>query len=552
MDQLSFFDAERSVLREYDDVDAMLEKVREGETDDDLFSYNDTKFGRSYSVYGTKVFEFQPAKTSNDSGKLKVSSDLLALFDKKEQSGERTDFVALAVNTLEEQERLITALKEEKRYLFRNLITDTFACCNDFRRCSEAGTCIHQDDRFYNGCAYRLNLEQGKIFYGSKRTIKVSEEQIRMIEEYKTGCSQLSRYVCFDVETPNAKNDAVSAIGIVILEGDRVVQKYYSLVNPEQCFDSFNVNLTGISEETVKDAPTFPVLWETIRPLMSSGLLVAHNAPFDVSVLKKCLARYDIEWMPEFEYVCTCNLARKCFPDLENHKLRTLCDEFDISLDHHNAMSDTEACAEILRKCLLEGIDPSEHTYRSIDRNQFNASHHRSKATDQLRKLRNTVASITCDGIITESEVYALQEWLNENKELQGEYPYDRIYKEITNILEDGVIEEKEKTELLDLAKVLFDPIDEICSDEPIDLNGKNFCMTGKFAFGSDTEVQQALEQKGGIFVPSVTKKTDVLIVGKLGSPQWACGNYGNKIKKAIEMQEKGGHVVIVKEENVL
>ena len=104
----------------------------------------------------------------------------------------------------------------------------------------------------------------------------------------------LYRYIAFDVETPNRYNNRMSAIGISTVEDGRITDEFFSYVNPETRFDYFNTRLTGIDENTVADAPSFPELWERINPLMSSGILVAHNAVFDLGVLKKCLNDYDI------------------------------------------------------------------------------------------------------------------------------------------------------------------------------------------------------------------------------------------------------------------
>ena len=106
------------------------------------------------------------------------------------------------------------------------------------------------------------------------------------------------RMIAFDVETPNRMNHRMSAIGINVIEDGAITDEYYSLVDPETHFDYFNTRLTGISEETVRDAPTFPEVWERIEPMMSGGILVAHNAVFDLGVLKKCLGHYEIEWKP--------------------------------------------------------------------------------------------------------------------------------------------------------------------------------------------------------------------------------------------------------------
>ena len=157
-----------------------------------------------------------------------------------------------------------------------------------------------------------------------------------------------NRYVVFDVETPNYSNNRISSIGITVIEDAAIVDEYYTLVNPEAHFDPFNIRLTGITPEMVEDQPTFPQLWEKIAPVMSSGLLIAHNAPFDMGVLAKCLSAYQIEWQPFTYYACTCAMGRACYPDLGNHKLDTLCGHLGLSLDHHNAGSDSRACAELL------------------------------------------------------------------------------------------------------------------------------------------------------------------------------------------------------------
>ena len=84
-------------------------------------------------------------------------------------------------------------------------------------------------------------------------------------------------------------NFTAKEIGITVVEDGRITEEFYSLVDPETYFDYFNVKLTGIDERVVANAPNFPKLWLQIEPLMPSGLLVAHNAVFDMNVLKRCL-----------------------------------------------------------------------------------------------------------------------------------------------------------------------------------------------------------------------------------------------------------------------
>ena len=169
-----------------------------------------------------------------------------------------------------------------------------------------------------------------------------------------------NRYVCFDVETPNAGNDRMSAIGITVVDDGVVTGEFFSYVNPEEPFDDFNTRLTGISAETVADAPTFRELWPRIRELMSSGVLVAHNAPFDLGVLKKCLSDYGILWRKSVPYVCTVRIGRKILPEI-GHRLDEMCRHYEIELDHHKADSDSRACAEILIRYMQSGVKIHEY-----------------------------------------------------------------------------------------------------------------------------------------------------------------------------------------------
>lgn len=169
-----------------------------------------------------------------------------------------------------------------------------------------------------------------------------------------------SRFIAFDVETPNRYNNRMSAIGISVIEDGDIVDGWYSLIDPETHFDYFNIRLTGIDEQAVYGAPTFPQAWEQIEPILSSGLFVAHNAVFDLGVLKKCLADYGISWKPSVPYLCTVQMGRRLLPGMK-HNLNCMCDYYGISLDHHKADSDSKACAEILLRYIQSGCMINDH-----------------------------------------------------------------------------------------------------------------------------------------------------------------------------------------------
>ena len=126
------------------------------------------------------------------------------------------------------------------------------------------------------------------------------------------------------------------------------------------------------------EAPAFPELWTELEPLMDSGLLVAHNAPFDMSVLAKCLRDYGLRWHPRVPYVCTCQMGRRLLPGLPNHRLNTLCDYLHLELDHHHAGSDSRACGEILLHYLRSGasLKPFLRTYDTLSIRTVNPQQH--------------------------------------------------------------------------------------------------------------------------------------------------------------------------------
>lgn len=165
------------------------------------------------------------------------------------------------------------------------------------------------------------------------------------------------RYIAFDVETPNSRNDRMSAIGLAVVENGVITDEFFTLIDPETHFDRFNIMLTGITPAMAAEAPTFSELWPVLESYFRDGVLVAHNAAFDMSVLAKCLLAYGIPWRRTAAYACTVQMGRTSFPWFENHKLNTMCDELGITLDHHRADSDSRACAELLMRYMGRGLD---------------------------------------------------------------------------------------------------------------------------------------------------------------------------------------------------
>ncbi len=152
-----------------------------------------------------------------------------------------------------------------------------------------------------------------------------------------------------DFETANAKRASACSIALAIVRNSQVTHEFYSLINPETDFSWRNINVHGIHQQDVADSPTFPEVWAHIAPLFTANkLVVAHNASFDNSVLKRTLVRYGVT-PPHYLTLDTLRTSKQFYPQMVNHKLNMVCDQLHIELEHHhNALDDSVACANIL------------------------------------------------------------------------------------------------------------------------------------------------------------------------------------------------------------
>lgn len=153
--------------------------------------------------------------------------------------------------------------------------------------------------------------------------------------------------IALDFETASTAPGGICALGLAWIRDGAVSHVAHRLVRPHDMrFDAMNVRIHGIRPEHVEAAPEFPAVWDELRPHLDGPLLLAHNAPFDIGVLRAALAFHDLPW-PSLSFACTVQLARAAWPELPNHKLGTVAAHIGFDLRHHAADSDAAACAEI-------------------------------------------------------------------------------------------------------------------------------------------------------------------------------------------------------------
>ena len=160
-------------------------------------------------------------------------------------------------------------------------------------------------------------------------------------------------FVSIDFEITNRFRTSACSLGITTVKNNAISGSKSWLIHPVPFeFDPFFTWVHHISADMVVDAPTFDELWDEIFPLLQNQLVVAHNASFDISVLRRTAEHFNL-LLPEFDILCTYRLSQQMLHGLPSYRLDEVCDALNISLDHHQAESDALASAKIA----LAGID---------------------------------------------------------------------------------------------------------------------------------------------------------------------------------------------------
>lgn len=168
------------------------------------------------------------------------------------------------------------------------------------------------------------------------------------------------RWIAIDFETASRERASACALGLAVIEDGRIVEERDWLIRPPgNHFEHWNTRIHGIHADLVAQEPEFDELWPEIAPYLEGVVILAHNAPFDIGVLRSELSRCGLEAPVTAGYHCTVRISRRAWPDLADHKLSSVCRHCGIDLTHHQAASDARACASIALRCLEESGEPT-------------------------------------------------------------------------------------------------------------------------------------------------------------------------------------------------
>lgn len=157
-----------------------------------------------------------------------------------------------------------------------------------------------------------------------------------------------------DIETTGGAQDSrVLEVGIVRVEGNRVVDTFQTLLNPIDYVPPIITRLTGITSEMVQGAPEFYQIADRVQEMFEGSILVAHNASFDYGFLRAEFARTDREFTPKV--LCTVQLSRQLFPQYRRHNLETVIARHGITVSsRHRAYDDAQALWQLYQVILRE------------------------------------------------------------------------------------------------------------------------------------------------------------------------------------------------------
>ena len=227
-----------------------------------------------------------------------------------------------------------------------------------------------------------------KVIYGVE-AYYINNRSETSIVVGDSDCFLHDEFVVFDIETTGLsfENDRITEIGAVILRDGKPCESYSAFVNPGIPIPPNIVELTGITDDMVKDAPPIDVVLPAFLEFVGNRALVAHNANFDVTFIANACKRCGIE--QSFTYVDTLEMARILLPELKKHKLDIVAKAVGASeFNHHRACDDAAVLGEIYANFLgrltgnfhLEKLSEVNETLwkikASLDSSKKRAYHH--------------------------------------------------------------------------------------------------------------------------------------------------------------------------------
>ncbi|MCA0968993.1 3'-5' exoribonuclease [Halobacillus litoralis] len=294
-------------------------------------------------------------------------------------------------------------------------------------------------------------------------------------------------FIALDFETANSSRSSVCSIGLVEYEDGKMKREYYRLVKPKQSyFAPINISIHGIRPEDVEDSYEFHELWEEeIKEIIEGKLVIAHNAQFDMSVLRAVLDQYNLPY-PMIAFNCTVNISKKTWR-LPKYNLKAVSDHLGIDLNHHQALDDARASARIFLEAAKE-----------------------MKAATAKELVEKTQTS---NGMMYENSYEPARKQARRRKK-----PSSVPYMAATQ------------------------------ADTSHPFYGSSFVLTGRMKGLKREQAIERIQQKGGIVHTNVESTTNFVVMGETTYQDYLNGNKTIKIEQAEQLLAQGHSIELIDE----
>ncbi|SEQ57203.1 DNA polymerase III catalytic subunit, PolC type [Virgibacillus subterraneus] len=267
-----------------------------------------------------------------------------------------------------------------------------------------------------------------KILYGVEANV-VDDGVPIAYNEHDVGLEN-GTYIVFDVETTGLSavyDTIIELAGVKIYQGE-VIDRFESFANPHHPLSQTTTDLTGITDDMVNNAPEIDDVLKDFYEWMEDGILVAHNASFDIGFLNQGFKKIEYKKV-ENPVIDTLELSRFLFPELKNHRLNTMCKHLDIELtQHHRAIYDAEATGYLLWK-LVQGLLNKDIT----NHNKLNDHMGEGNAYQRSRPFHCTLVAKTQEGL---KNLYKLVSYAH----IDYFYRVPRIPRSLLQKLRNGIL----------------------------------------------------------------------------------------------------------------
>jgi NAD-dependent DNA ligase len=202
--------------------------------------------------------------------------------------------------------------------------------------------------------------------------------------------------------------------------------------------------------------------------------------------------------------------------------------------------------------------------YRTDEQEQLINRNIRAKEVcdRKIDELIGICRGIISDGTTNMQEAQFLLKWIKSNYKVAKFYPFNVLYSRLSEMLQDGILDDEEQKELFETMAALtggeliiedreiesMSSTLPLCDPAPIiSIKGSSFVFTGVFTTGPRKKLSDLVVEIGGIIHDKVKQDTDFLVIGDIGSRDWAHSSFGRKIEKAVELrdQKKTGIAIV-------